>query len=351
MTDDVPRLAQQITNGEVDAEDCAGAVADWTPIRRKALIDLLLDESSGRRWLRGSLMPNLPSDETSVLAGELRGYEDDFGADRRDSTTAAVVNALPLDDLSASVTFFAAGNAAGAFWSRIARECPAAIPELIERVLQAAGPAARETTLSMLLLDPYSNVQLTGPARRDVLCQALDDDDPHVRGIAADLLADESPEPLIQQWDRLVMDSSERVRVATWDAVFVTNFERSRQRAFDLVLDESATLEARRTALSALSAVLSTDQIAPLLESLVTHINPTLAEDAVNLLWRYHRSPVIATAAASSPHESVRAVAERLLHPQTGSPAAGGSRPGAPTGARNIYQEMLKGYERRDAKI
>ncbi|HVX29163.1 MAG TPA: hypothetical protein VHA53_01690, partial [Nitrolancea sp.] len=72
-----------------------------------------------------------------------------------------------------------------------------------------------------------------------------------------------------------------------------------------------------------------------------------LAEVATDLLWTYHRSPSIAIAAAESPHESVRATAARLLNPQTGSPAAGGSRPGAPERGPDIYQEMLKGYEQR----
>ncbi len=202
--------------------------------------------------------------------------------------------------------------------------------------------------LSILVLDPYSEVKLSDPDRVNVLLTALQDEEDEVRGIAAEVLADEATEQLASVLDRLLNDPSERVRMAAWDAAFVVDFAAAREFASETALNESAPIEARRTALSALAAVLSTTDVAPLLEVLVAHPNQALAEDAVSLLWTYHRNPVIASAAAESPHQSVREVAQRLLHPEMGSPAAGGSRPGAPDGSRDIYQEMLKGYEKRE---
>ncbi len=344
MSSDVDQLAQSILTGD-GAEAPAASVANWTAELRTELVQLVLPDERGRRWLRRSLLPRLSPQEAALLARRIMSFAADFASVHRDSTTAEVVQALPLSDLIDSASFFAGGNAAGSFWRRIAAEQPRAISDLALAVLGSADAPTRETTLSILLLDPYSDVQLAGPERVRVLIAALGDSAENVRGIAADLLADEDPNILEQDLDRLVADSSERVRTAAWDAAFVSDFERSRDAALELALDEHALLDARRTAVTALSAVLSTEEMAPLLEVLVAHPNQILAEDAVNLLWAYHRNPVVATAASGSPHEAVREIARRLLHPETGSPAAGGSRPGAP---RDIYQEMLKGYERKD---
>ena len=64
----------------------------------------------------------------------------------------------------------------------------------------------------------------------------------------------------------------------------------------------------RRSALLALGQALPTEQIAPLLALLVAHPEPGLAEDAADLLWRQHRHPLVAQAAARSPHPAVREI-------------------------------------------
>jgi hypothetical protein len=345
------RLAQRIiSREEVDDSLVVAEVLGLSPEQREQLIHLLLASPGGRRWLRGNLLSRFPPNGAMTLARRLIAYEEDFRPEHRDSTTAEVVVALPFDVLLDGASFFAGSNAAGPFWRRVAEERPDEVSDVALRVITTAGAQARETTLSILLLDPFSEVKLTGAGRSTVLAQALNDADGRVRGIAADILADEEPSRLAGDLERLMHDPSERVRTAAWDSAFAGDFERARDAAIELALDESAPVESRRTAVTALSAVLTTTEIAPLLEVLVAHPNRALAEDAVNLLWAYHRNPVIATAASQSPHESVRAVAERLLHPETGSPAAGGSRPGAPDTPRDIYQEMIRGYESRDER-
>jgi len=321
-------------------------VVGWPSSRRLELEKLLLPHAAGRRWLRSALLPELAADEVEELALLLRQFTDDYAVNRRDSTTAVVVQSLRFDDLLTSASFFAGSNAAGAFWRRLASEHPDLIPELARLVLREGDASARETTLYLLLLDPYSEVRLTGPERIDVLLSALDDPSDDVRGLAADALAEDSPEHLAERLPELMFDPSERVRTAVWDAALDADFESSRDAALALLVDEDAPLDARRTALVALSAVLSTLEIAPVLEAIVVHPARALAEVATDLLWSYHRSPSIALAAAESPHESVREAARRLLNPRTGSPAAGGSRPGAPDRAHDIYQEMMKSYER-----
>lgn len=281
-----------------------------------------------------------------MLVERLRQFVEDFAVTRRDSTTDNLVRALSLAELIEDAPFWAGSNAAEAFWRRLADDCQDVLPEIARRVLREGEPAARETTLALLLVDPYSDVRLAGAGRVAVLRSALDDRDDEVRGLAADVLAEEAPEELATSLPLLMLDASERVRVAVWDAAMALDFEAARGAALALLADDNALLDARRTALLALSAVMSTPEIAPILEALVVHPERALAEVATDLLWTYHRSPSIAMAAAESPHESVRLAAARLLNPQSGSPAAGGSRPGAPERGHDIYREMLKGYER-----
>jgi len=339
-------IAEQIVAGEVALPpELATQVAAWDAAARGWLVHRLLAEPHGRRWLRGALLAELTPDEAETLAQLLRAFTEDFAVSRRDSTTVEVVRVSPFDDLLRDAPFWAGSNAAEAFWRRLADERPDVLPEIAQRVLREGEPTARETTLALLLVDPYSDVRLDGSGRIAVLRSALDDDDGEVRGLAADVLAEEAPEELATSLPRLMLDASERVRVAVWDAAMAADFEGARQAALALLADDHGPLDARRTALLGLSAVLSTPEIAPILEALVVHPERALAEVATDLLWTYHRSPSIAMAAAESPHESVRAAAARLLNPQTGSPAAGGSRPGAPERGHDIYQEMLKGYE------
>jgi hypothetical protein len=326
--------------------ELAGDVAAWGTTARAKLVHRLLAEAHGRRWLRGALLSELAPADAMVLAEQLRPFNEDFAVNRRDSTTGNLVGVLPPADLLREAPFWAGSNAAGAFWRRLWDEAPNDLPEVAQRVLREGEPAARETTLALLLVDPYSPVRLDGAGRLVVLRHALDDRDDEVRGLAADVLAEEAPEELATRLPSLMLDTSERVRVASWDAAMAIDFEAARETALALLTDDDAPLDARRTALLALSGAMSTPEIAPILEVLVVHPERALAEVATDVLWTYHRSPSVAMAAAQSPHEAVRAAAARLLNPQTGSPAAGGSRPGAPDRGHDIYQEMLKGYER-----
>lgn len=346
MHDEAAVIAERIVADDASLlSDLAAQVAAWDATARADLVCRLLAAPRGRRWLRGALLAKLVPAEAATLADRVRAFTEDFGVNRRDSTTAEVVRALPLADLLRDAPFWAGSNAAEAFWRRLADESPDVLPEIAQRVLHEGRPAARETTLALLLVDPYSEVRLDGAGRIAVLRSALADRDDEVRGLAADVLAEEAPEELASLASLLILDASERVRVAAWDAAMAVDFDAAREAALALLADDAASLDARGTALLALSAVMSTPEIAPILEALVVHPERALAEVATDLLWSYHRSPSIAMAAAESPHESVRAAAARLLNPQTGSPAAGGSRPGAPERGHDIYREMLKGYE------
>jgi hypothetical protein len=75
---------------------------------------------------------------------------------------------------------------------------------------------------------------------------------------------------------------------------------------------------------------LPTEMLVDLLAYFVVHPNAELALEAANLLQCHHRHPEIAIPAAGSPHPEVREIANRLMDPYRGSPAAGGSRPGDP---------------------
>lgn len=346
MQDQAAAIAKRIVAGEIVSMQLPAQVAAWDASARAELVSRVLEEPHGRRWLRGELLGELAPAEAASLAERLRQFAEDFAVNRRDSTTANVVQAFSLDDLTHDAPFWAGSNAAEAFWRRLVADCPNVLPEIAQRVLHDGEPAARETTLALLLVDPYSAVRLEGAGRIAVVRSALDDRDDEARGLAADVLADEAPEELATELSRLMLDPSERVRAAAWDAAMAVDFEAAREAALALLADDRAPLDARRTALLVLSAAMSTPEIAPILEALVVHPERALAEVATDLLWTYHRSPSIAMAAAESPHESVRAAAARLLNPQTGSPAAGGSRPGAPDRGHDIYTEMLKGYER-----
>lgn len=346
MRDQAAAIAERILAGDmVLPPELATQVVTWDSIARAALVRRLLSVPGGRRWLRNTLLKELAPAEAAQLAKQLRSFAEDFAMNRRDWTTGGVVDVLPLDDLLRDSPFWAGSNAAEAFWRRLADESPDGLPEIAQRVLREGEPVARETMLAVLLVDPYSEVRLDGGTRVAVLRSALDDRDDEVRGLAADVLAEEAPEHLAASLSNLMLDASERVRMAAWDAAMAVDFASAREAALSLLADDEASLDARRSALLALSEVLSTTEIAPVLEALVVHPERALAEVATDLLWAYHRSPSIAMAAAESPHESVRAAAARLLNPQTGSPAAGGSRPGAPERGHDIYQEMLKGYE------
>jgi hypothetical protein len=323
--------------------DLAREVAGWDLAERSALVEQIIAEPGPRRWLRGDLLPRLATDEATSLALRLLGFPEDLAIEHRDRTTMALVRHLPLETLGEQAPVLAGSNVAAALWRRVHYEDQERLSDVALDVLRRGDPIARETTLHLLVLDPYSHVRLTGPARLALLSLGLEDEEGDIRGLAADALAEEAPDRLRPGLDRWTRDPNERVRMAAWDVAFADDHRSARTVAEAMVTDESCPLPARRSALVALGATLSTAEIAPLLAALVIHPDATLAEDAAGLLWAEHRTPIAAEAASRSPHESVRVIADRLLHPDFGSPAAGGSRPGAPDDRRDIYDQMIRG--------
>ena len=333
-------LLDRLRNGPArDREDLAREIAAMP--EPTALIEALLSRPEARRWMRSTLLDRLDPNAAAALADRLLAWHADFAAGRRDRTTPAVIRHLPLDSLRRHATFLAGGNAASAFWERLAAEGAATLIPAAFDVFTGGEPAARETTLHLLLLDPYSPLRLSPDDQGRLLAAALSDPDEEVRGLAAELAAETDPDRLLHDQARWIRDPSERVRMAAWDVAFAAGSEQAAEEAALLLSDEAAPLAARRSALIALGDYLPTPEFAPLLALIVVHPNRELAEDAGNLLWTRHRAPIAAQAAAASPHANVREIAQRLLHPEFGSPAAGGSRPGAP-GGYDIYQEMLK---------
>jgi hypothetical protein len=302
-------------------------------------------DASGRRWLRRRVLPALDAHAASRLASWLLAWPHDFRADRRDRSTLHVVERLQMNDLVAHALTLAGSNAASIFWSRVAELGGDAVAEIAANVLASADASTRETTLHTMLLDPYGDLRLSGDVERRLLETAIADDDPEVRGLAAELAMETAPDLLLGAPERHERDVSERLRAAYWMAAFAHDLDGAAARASSLVTDETAPLDARRSALVAAGETLRTRDAAPLLAGMVAHPDPVLAGDAANLMWRLHRNPAIAQAAARSPHAPVRAIAERLLHPEMGSPAAGGSRPGDPTRTVDIYEQMLRQLE------
>ncbi|MEX2314779.1 MAG: hypothetical protein WD628_03610, partial [Thermomicrobiales bacterium] len=161
-------------------------------------------------------------------------------------------------------------------------------------------------------------------------------------------LAEHDPAVLRGSLDRLLADESERVRGVAWEAALRVDRSGTVERAVTLLSDESAPVFVRRSALDALGTVLPTSQLTDLLAYFVVHPDHDLAADAAGLLYRQHRNPITAEAARASPHPDVREIAERLLDPSRGSPAAGGSRPGDPTrSSTDIYADMIRQLEER----
>jgi hypothetical protein len=305
-------------------------------------IERLAGLPEGRRWLRASVLPILNERAAARLASRLLSWSDDFRPDRRDRTTLDVARRLSRDDLLASTQLLAGSNAASVFWQRLAELGNDALIDAALRVMSRAGTLARETMLHTLLLDPFGPLRLPAEAEYRLLVAALADSDPEIRGLAAELAMEIAPELLLETPERHPLDESERLRAAYWTVALAHRPEDATEQAIELVTDETATLDARRSALAAIGEQLRTRQAAPVLSAMVAHPDPVLAGDAADLMWRLHRNPAVAQAAARSPHQPVRELAERLLHPERGSPAAGGSRPGDPTRTADIYQEMLE---------
>ena len=171
--------------------------------------------------------------------------------------------------------------------------------------------------------------------------------DATTRSLAAEFLFNHDTQALAVLAGQLVYDIDERVRALTWSAGFRTIPDETYAMATAIVSDESADVQVRRSALSALGTHLDTSDVVDLLAFFVLHPSEHLALDAANLMYRLHRQPTIATAAAESPHQRVREIGELLLDPYSGSPAAGGSRPGDPT-STDIFAEMIRQTEQRD---
>jgi hypothetical protein len=303
--------------------------------------------SEGRRWLRASVLPILDERAAARLASRLLAWPADFRADRRDRTTPEVARQLSRDALLSSVQLLAGSNAASVYWQRLAELGSDEIIEAALRVMSGADTIARATLLHILLLDPYGPLRLPAEAEQRLLVAALADVDPEIRGLAAELAMEIAPDVLLEAPERHPLDESERLRAAYWSAALAHRPEDATEQATQMVTDETAALDARRSALAAIGEQLRTRQVAPVLAAMVAHPDPVLAGDAADLMWRLHRNPAIAQAAARSPHDPVRELAERLLHPERGSPAAGGSRPGDPTRTTDIYQEMLEQMQTR----
>lgn len=344
LTDDI--LAT-LRAGRAPAQELSDAVMRLPDAARAALIETLLADAAGRRWLRAEILGRLDPDAAATLARRLLTYREDFARDHRDRTTPPVVRHLPPDTLAREAPFLADSNAAAALWERLSGEGTAAVVAAAERVLAGSSPAARETALYLLLLDPYDPLGLPGDARDTLLRLALNDPDAEIRGLAAEIAVDEDPELLLRDFTRWIRDPGERIRMAAWTAAFAKHAERATDDATLIVADEEAPLPARRAALIALGDYLPTPRVELLLSAMVVHPSEELAQDAANLLWSRHRTPVIAQAAAQSAHPGVRAIAERLLHPTVGSPAAGGFRPGAEEQGYGFYDEFFRRDEPR----
>lgn len=299
----------------------------------------LLREPAGRRRLRERL-PGMPGRAAAGLAACLVAFRDDFDPMHRDRTTPLVVAFLRLDDLLDSTLILAAGNSATAFWERLLLESPEAQALAIEQVFRHGEVAAREYAVHALLLDPLRQNPLPQPALHYLLQLALADADDEVRGLSAEFAANNSSDMIsAKDW---VLDAGERARAAAWKVAFERDPAEAVDRADELATDLAQPVPARRSALIALGVRLRTAEISPLLACLVDDPSEELALDAASLLWRYHRTPEVAQAAAGSRHPAVREIALHLLDPTRGSPEAGGYRPGAAEQGYGFYEQIRR---------
>jgi len=308
---------------------------------RSRAVEALLLTPTGRRWLRDD--PSLSAD----LADRLLAFESDFRQPRRDRTLAAVVERASSDAIETHLDAIAAGAAAAALWRRLASN-PAELLRQGSNLVAGGDAPAAEATLHLLVLDPLDAFGIGGAGRVEIAQRALMSNVADVRGLAAEFLAEHAPVVLERAIDDLLTDESERVRGVVWSAALRVNRQSTIERASALLSDESATVPIRRSALNALGASLPTAQMVDLLSYFVVHPDHELAADAANLLYRQHRNPITAEAARESPHADVREVAEQLLDPLRGSPAAGGSRPGDPTrSSADIFTDMIRQLEKK----
>lgn len=334
---DIDGILARLRAGESPDPGAAEHVAHLPTEERARVLGVLLEEPTARRWLRGEILPRLDPATAAAVADWLLTYEADFVPERRDRTTGAVVRALPVSELVERAPFLAGSNAAGVLWERLATAGPDTVRDAALRVFREGTPVARETTLYLLVLDPYGPGSLPDDGRRALVLAALADPDEEIRGLAAEVAADEAPDMLLADTARWVRDSAVRVRAAAWACAFAEDPERAAEDALALLVDEAEPLPTRRSALLALGEWLTTAQIEPVLTTFVRHPVQELAEDAAGLLWTRHRTPVAAQAASESPHATVRDIAARLLDPRLGSPLAGGFRSGAEEQGYDFY--------------
>lgn len=306
---------------------------------RAAVLDALLETPAGRRWLRAN------HDLDATLADSLLAYESDFREPRRDRTLTAVVERASRSATVAHLSAIAAGPAAPALWHRLSGD-PAHVLPLASALV--TGSDAAEATLHLLVLDPLDPFGIGESQRSAIATAALGSASSEVRGLASEYLAEHNPAVLHRALELLLADESQRVRGIAWDAALRVDRSTTVDRATALLGDESAPVPLRRSALVALGTQLPTAQMVDLLAYFVVHPDHELAADAANLLYRQHRNPIAASAARDSPHADVRELAERLLDPLRGSPAAGGSRPGDPTrSSAEIFAEMIRQLEQK----
>jgi hypothetical protein len=303
-------------------------------------LDDALEDPAVRRWVRIYLLARMSDDDASDLAARLLGWPSDLSAERRDQSTSVIVKSLAEGEFQAHLPTLAASNAASAVWDRLAGSGEQAVFDAVRLIFEQGDSRARETTLHLLVLDPYGPQYLTHERQDEILVKALDDPDPEIRGLAAEVIAADLPAHLLDRWEVAPTDSGERVRMAFWQTALVHRPDEAIEHAGSFVLDPAKPHEARRTALLALTANVSTRTVSPVLRALLTGDDQVLAEDAAQLMWRHHRAPDIADAASRSQFEPVQKLANRLLHPEMGSPAAGGSRPGDPTRTTEIFEQI-----------
>jgi hypothetical protein len=332
ISSEVETLRQALNRGETPPFASVSEFDDPDHV-----IELALETATGRRWLRGL------SDLDRQLADRLLAFESDFRSQRRDGTLQRTVLAASIDALRAHQATILAGPAAADLLTRLA-PIPEQLMEAAVSAVSSGDSAAAENTLYLLILDVVDPIAL-GTERRAAIARAgLAAAEATIRSLAAEYLFDNDVEALAESAEWLVFDSDERVRGLAWSAGYRARPGETFNRATEILGNESADLQSRRSALAAVGTHHQTSDVIGLLAFFVAHPIDQLALDAGNLLYRLHRHPTIATAAAQSPHQSVREIGLLLLDPFRGSPAAGGSRPGDPT-TSDIFAQMLRQTE------
>lgn len=310
----------------------------------KQSIEVRLESPERRRELRGT--PGLSPE----IADRLLSYENDFRLSRLDHTLGCAVQRASHQALLNHAGAIAAGSAAADLWQRLASD-PDQLSQLAMSIAQSASPPAPRITISLLVLDPLDSLDIGQEAQASIAQAALQSNDEDARGLAAEFLSDVAPQRVLPHLENLTHDPDERVRGHNWYAGFRADAQESWNLAVNILGDESTTLDVRRSALVAAGRHLETSQVEDLLAYFVTHPTEELASDAAQLFYLYHRTPVIAMAAMQSPHPAVQDVARTLMDPYRGSPAAGGSRPGDPTGGdafANFMRQLSRDPDETD---